>query len=105
MEMDNVELVKRYLRAQNLEQVGRTDEAIAHYEAAVEAGFDSTGPYDRLITIYSNRALHHDVVRVVDAALTAVHTHPEKRAWYERMRTDALEAQRKVPRAAPKQSH
>jgi hypothetical protein len=100
--VENVELVKRYLRAQNLEQVGRTDEAVGHYEAAVEAGFDSSGPYDRLLTIYSNRALHRDVVRVVDAALKAVHTHPEKRAWYEQMRADAIEAQRNVPRAVPK---
>jgi hypothetical protein len=100
--MEGVDLVKAYLRGQNLEQVGRVDEAVALYEQSVASGFDSTGPYDRLISIYSNRALHGEVVRVATAALENVQTHPDKRGWYERMRSDAAKAAEKVPRAAPK---
>jgi hypothetical protein len=102
MANDNAAMVKDFLRGQNLEQVGRTDEAIVLYEQAVAGEFDSSGPYDRLIFLYSSRALHGDVVRVAEAALGQVHTHEEKRAWYERMRADALEAQSRTPRAAPK---
>lgn len=98
----NVELVNRFLRAQNLEQVARVDEAVELYETILAAGFDSIGPYDRLIEIYSNRAAHREVVRVADAALGAVHTYPEKRAWYEQMREAALKAASSVPKAAPK---
>jgi hypothetical protein len=102
--MDGVDLVKAYLRGQNLEQVGRIDDAVELYERAIENRFDSTGPYDRLISIYSNQALHSEVVRVASAALESVQTHEDKRNWYERMRTDAAEAARNVPRAAPKRS-
>jgi hypothetical protein len=102
--VDNVDVVTRYLRAQNLEQVGRTDEAVEHYEAAVEASFDAAGPYDRLITIYSNRALHAEVVRVAESALDHVQTHDQKRAWYERMRAEALKAQSTVPKPAPRKA-
>lgn len=100
--MDAVEIVRRYLKAQNLEQIGRVEEAIEHYEAAVNAQFDSSGPYDRLITMYANRADHAEVVRVATSALAHVHTHEEKKAWYERMRAAAQEEQAKVPPAAPK---
>ena len=100
--MHAIDLVKHYLRAQNLEQIGRVDEAIALYEVAVEAGFDSAGPYDRLITLYGQRAMHSDVVRVAEAALAQVQTYADKTAWYERMRTEAQRAQTKVPQAAPK---
>ena len=55
---DKVEMVKSFLRGQNLEQVARVDEAIELYEGMVPGGFDSVGPYDRLIQIYSGRALH-----------------------------------------------
>ncbi len=99
---DTVELVKRFLRAQNLEQVGRTDEAIEHYETAVREGFDSSGPYDRLIEIYSNRAQHRDVVRVASAALESVHTYQDKRSWYARMRDAAEAAAAKTPAARPR---
>ena len=44
-----VDLVKEFLRGQNLEQLGRVDEAIDLYEHSISAGFDSPGPYDRLI--------------------------------------------------------
>ncbi len=101
-ENPNVALVNRFLRAQNLEQVARVDEAVELYETILEARFDSIGPYDRLIEIYSHRAAHRDVVRVADAALEAVHTYPEKRRWYEQMRAEALKAASSVPRAAPK---
>lgn len=98
----NVEMVKRFLRGQNLEQVARVDEAIELYEGMVERGFDSVGPYDRLIEIYSGRALHADVVRVSGAALAQVHTYPEKKQWYEQMRDAAARAATSVPRAVPK---
>ena len=95
-------MVTGYLRGQNLEQVGRVDEAIVLYEGAVASGFDSTGPYDRLIVLYAERARHGDVIRVAEAAIANVHTHADKLAWFERMRAEAREAQAKVPRATPK---
>ena len=100
--MGNVDLVKDFLRGQNLEQLGKLDEAILLYEAAVAQEFDSSGPYDRLITLYADRAQHGDVVRVAEAALLHVHTYADKRGWYEVMRAEALKAQTKVPRATPK---
>ena len=102
--MDAVDLVKQFLRAQNLEHLGRLDEAIALYEGAVEASFDSTGPYDRLIALYSDRALHSEVVRVADAALVNVQTHQGKREWYARMKAEAQKASSKVPQAAKKRT-
>lgn len=101
-ENPNVDLVNRFLRAQNLEQVARVDEAVELYESILAAEFDSIGPYDRLIEIYSHRAAHREVVRVADAALAAVHTYPEKRRWYEQMREAAARAAAAVPKAAPK---
>jgi hypothetical protein len=100
--VENVEIVKRFLRGQNLEQVGRVDEAVELYESAVAEAFDSTGPYDRLIGIYSNRALHADVIRVADSALANVKTYEDKRAWYRDMKAHAEAAAAAVPRAAPK---
>ena len=97
-----VDAVHWFLRGQNLEQLGRTDEAVALYEQAVDAGFDSPGPYDRLIQIYSHQAQHGQVARVADAALAAVHTHADKRQWYERMRAAAQRAAANVPAAAAK---
>ena len=102
--MSTVEIVKAFLRAQNLEQLGRVDEAISLYEGAIEARFDATGPYDRLIALYSNRALHSEVMRVADAALEFVHTAEDKREWYRSMRTAAHKASTRVPLAAPKRS-
>ncbi|HVL64234.1 MAG TPA: hypothetical protein VM305_06075 [Candidatus Limnocylindrales bacterium] len=99
---DNVEIVRGYLRAQNLEQIGDVDGAISLYEAAVEAAFDSTGPYDRLIALYAERARHADVVRVAEAAIAHVHTYADKLAWYETMRAEAKRAAADVPPAAPK---
>ena len=97
-----VELVNDFLRGQNLEQIGKVDDAVELYERGLREGFDSPGPYDRLIEIYSSRALHGEVVRVSQAALGAVHTHHAKKRWYESMAEAARKAQQKVPTAAPK---
>jgi hypothetical protein len=97
-----VELVNRYLRGQNLEQLGRVDEAVDLYESAVTAGFDSPGPYDRLIEIYSTRAQHVEVIRVAGAAREMVHTHHDKLTWYDSMADAAKRAMAKVPTVAPK---
>lgn len=102
--MDEVEIVAAYLRGQNLEQLGRTDEAIEAYEGAVRAGFDSAGPYDRLIALYGREARHADVIRVVDAALGYVRTYPDKKARYRSIRSAAERARDDVPRATPKRS-
>jgi hypothetical protein len=102
--MDAVDHVKSYLRGQNLEQLGRIDEAIEQYETAVAAGFDSTGPYDRLITLYSSRSLHAEVMRVIDAALEHVQTHEEKRSWYRMIRSEAERLGGTVPEAAPRRN-
>lgn len=98
------DLVNHFLRGQNLEQLGRTEEAVELYETAVAARFDSPGPYDRLIHIYSNSHEHNAVIRVADAALEHVHTHGDKRAWYERMRAGAATALSNLPTATPKPS-
>lgn len=100
--MQNVELVKIFLRAQNLEQLGRTDEAIELYEEAVAQRFDATGPYDRLISLYSHQARHKEVQRIAAAALTNVQTHQQKREWYGDMRRAAEKTYENVPKAAPK---
>ena len=97
-----MELVQHYLRGQNLEQLGRREDAIAIYEKAVEGGFDSPGPYDRLIALYGDDALHGEVIRVVDAALQNVHTYEDKLAWYRKVSEDARRAAGNVPKAAPK---
>ncbi len=95
-------MVELYLRAQNMEQLGRNDDATALYEQAVEGGFDSTGPYDRLIHLYGARAQHADVIRIAEAALRNVQTYADKREWYERVRAEAQKAGSKVPKAAPR---
>ena len=100
--MSNIDLVKHFLRGQNLEQLGRLEEAIDLYEAVISGGFDSSGPYDRLVAIHANAARHAEVVRVAELAITNVLTYDDKKAWYERMRSDDIKAQSKVPRAAPK---
>lgn len=100
--MGNIDSVKGFLRGQNLEQLGRLNEAIDLYEKAVAAGFDSSGPYDRLIRLYADRAQHADVVRVAEAAIGNVHTYADKLGWYELMRAEAIKAQTKVPKAVPK---
>jgi hypothetical protein len=91
------DLVGLYLRAQNLEQVERIDEAVPLYEKAVAAGFDAAGPYDRLIAIYTEREAFADVVRVAEAAAANVRTFDEKRAWYSSVAEGARGAE---PRGA-----
>lgn len=103
-ESANVELVKGYLRAQNLEQIGRLDEAIELYEQGIAGRFDSTGPYDRLIAVYAEAGRHGEVVRVAEEAIANVHTHGEKKSWYERMRGEAQKAMARTPKASPKQA-
>lgn len=98
----SVQIVKDFLRGQNLEQLGRIDEAIAVYESAVEARFDSTGPYDRLIEIYANKSAHSDVVRIATAAMAQVHTTDDKKQWYAEMGAAAAKAQSAAPVARPK---
>lgn len=99
-----VDLVTTFLKGQNLEQLGKIDEAVELYETAVAARFDSPGPYDRLIHIYSHLARHREVVRVSRAALDHVKTHDSKRDWYARMRDEAERAASDVPAAAPKRA-
>ncbi|MDQ4145155.1 MAG: hypothetical protein M3198_15730 [Actinomycetota bacterium] len=100
--MGNIDSVKDFLRGQNLEQLGRVNEAIDLYEKAVADAFDSSGPYDRLIRLYADRARHADVVRVAESALDSVHTYPDKIGWYELMRAEAIKAQSRVPKAIRK---
>lgn len=95
-------MVRAYLRGQNMEQLGRTDEAIELYEQAVAGRFDATGPYERLIALYSNQARHRDVMRVAEAALDHVRTYEQKRDWYRQMKASAEKAAGAVPKAAPK---
>jgi tetratricopeptide (TPR) repeat protein len=101
-EETSVDLVRYFLKGQNLEQLGRVDEALDLYEHCLAGGFDSSGPYDRLIALYANLARHADVVRVAEAALANVQTHEEKRAFFERMRSEAANAGQRVPKAIPK---
>jgi len=100
--MSDPDVVKSFQRAQNLEQLGRLDEAIELYEQAVAARFDTIGPYDRLIALYSQRAQHADVMRIVDSALEHVHTYEDKKEWYRNIRAEAERAATRVPQAAPK---
>jgi hypothetical protein len=100
--VNNADLVRGYLRAQNLEQLGRVEDAIPLYEEMVAAGFDAAGPYDRLVALYAAQARHGDVERVATAALAHVQTHAEKRSFYERTRAEARRQAQRVPRAAPR---
>lgn len=88
------ELVRLFLRGQNLEQIGRVDEAVELYETAVAASFDAAGPYDRLLLIYQSRRMHDDVIRVAEASLRTVVTYPQKREWYSKAIEKAREALR-----------
>jgi len=97
-----VEMVNLYLRGANLEQLDRLEEAAEAYEAAVAGAFDSTGPYDRLIALYSNQARHSDVIRIADSALENVRTYEDKREWYLRMKAEAVKASQKVLKGSPR---
>jgi hypothetical protein len=100
--VDNVELVRLFLKAQNLEHVGKIDEAVGLYESILEAHFDSTGPYDRLIAIYQHQSRHSEVARVAEAALAHVVTYEDKRDFFERTRLEALKAVGRLPQAEPR---
>lgn len=99
---EEVSLVRHYLRGQNMEQLGRIEDAIEEYRRAVEGGFDSPGPYDRLIHLYSERADHKKVVEIAAAATAKVRTYPEKQQWYRTVRHGAEEASRAGPRPSPR---
>lgn len=86
------QIVRQYLRAQNLEQMRRVDEAVEIYEMAVAERFDAAGPYDRLIAIYATREEHGSAKRVAEAALANVRTYEDKRRWYESVRDEAAAA-------------
>lgn len=96
------ELVREFLHGQNLEQVGKLDEAIPLYERAVAAGFDAAGPYDRLIFAYQQRKAFPEIVRVGEAALGAVHTYEAKRDWYRRQIADAKSSMGGTPQPLPR---
>lgn len=87
------QLVRDFLHGQNLEQLGRQEEATALYERAVEAAFDAAGPYDRLIWIYQSTKAHRDVIRVAEAAMRNVRTYPAKQQWYGEQIAAARSAQ------------
>jgi tetratricopeptide (TPR) repeat protein len=99
---DNVELVKRFLKAQNLEHAGNIDEAIELYESIIDERFDSSGPYDRLLAIYKHRSRWREMARVAETALAQVKTYEDKKAFYERARLEAKKSQGRLPRAAPR---
>ena len=80
----------------------RQREAIALYEEAVAGAFDSTGPYDRLIFIYADRARHADVIRIAEAALSNVRTYEAKRDWYLSMRSEAEKRRTAGPKPIPR---
>ena len=96
------ELVRDFLRGQNLEQLGRADEAIDLYERALTASFDAAGPYDRLIWIYQSRKAHRDVIRVAEASIRNVHTYPAKKQWYGEQIAAARAAQGSSPQPRPR---
>jgi len=96
------ELVREFLHGQNLEQVGKLDQAIPLYERAVDAGFDAAGPYDRLIFAYQQRRAFRDVVRVGEAALGAVRTYEAKRDWYRRQISEAKSSMGGTPQPLPR---
>jgi hypothetical protein len=96
------ELVRDFLRGQNLEQLGRADEAAGLYERAVTAAFDAAGPYDRLIWIYQGRKAHRDVIRVAEASIRNVHTYPAKKQWYQEQIAAARAAQGSSPQPRPR---
>lgn len=86
-------LVVMFLRGQNLEQVGRVEEAISLYEDAVSSRFDAAGPYDRLIFIYQQSRMHADVIRVAEESIRSVRTYPQKLDWY---RAQIVEAKKSL---------
>lgn len=88
-----------FLRGQNLEQVGKLEEAISLYEQAVKARFDAAGPYDRLIFIYQRSRMHADVIRVAEESIRSVRTYPQKLDWYRAQIIEAKKALDSPPTA------
>ncbi|MGH9197294.1 MAG: hypothetical protein ACRD1T_16335, partial [Acidimicrobiia bacterium] len=63
----------------------------------LSSGFDSAGPYDRLIWIYQQRKMHKDVIRVAEVSLKTVRTYPEKQTWYQQQIEHARKAMESIP--------
>lgn len=61
--------VNRNFDGIELERIGKTDKAIALYEANVEANFDGSHPYNRLAIIYRKRNKIEDEIRVLESAI------------------------------------
>lgn len=67
------ELLNNTMRRNNegieLEDEGRTDEAIALYEQNVEAGYPATHSYERLMVLYRKRKEYEQEARVIRRAI------------------------------------
>jgi tetratricopeptide (TPR) repeat protein len=63
------EQVQRNLQAIELEKSGRVDEAIELYEENVRGRFPGSQPYDRLASIYRERGLTDEEIRVLEKAV------------------------------------
>ncbi len=55
--------------ARALDKEGKIEEAITIYEKSIADGFDGSQPYDRLATIYHERKMFDDEIRVINAFL------------------------------------
>jgi hypothetical protein len=64
--------VQRNLRGIELEKSGRVDEAMELYEQNVREGFRGNQPYDRLASIYRERGLIDEEIRVLQRAVWVV---------------------------------
>ena len=62
-------MLDRNLRAQQLENAGRLDEAIQLYETNVTDGFQGVHPYERLRAIYTERQDYENAIRICEMAI------------------------------------
>lgn len=76
-------VVDRNLRGIALEREGRTDEAIALYEANLADQFIGTHPYERLRIIYTKRHDYQNAIRVCQAYLALPQRDPKKKARFQ----------------------
>ena len=60
---------RRNLDAMELEEAGRSDEAIALYEQNVAEGFVGDWPYSRLVAVYERARRYDDALRVLARAI------------------------------------
>lgn len=61
-------IASRNLRGQDLDKVGKTQEAIKLYELNVANGADTPFPYDRLAIIYRKQKRLDEEVRILQRA-------------------------------------